>query len=111
MKQQGRCTLSANADGRVLDRLAGLEKIISPDLVRQAVLATGRSNERSCRLTHEVMLWVVLAMGLLTDMPIRQVFKHARAAASGNRERPDTGAVQSVRGATTTRRRAGAVFV
>ncbi|MGH8677864.1 MAG: IS4 family transposase [Burkholderiales bacterium] len=78
MTRQGRCTLSANADGRVLDRLAGLEKIISPDLVRQALLATGRINERSCRLTHEVMLWVVLAMGLLTDLPIRQVFKHAR---------------------------------
>ena len=29
-------------------------------------------------LTHEVILWVVLAMGLLTDLPIRQVFKHAR---------------------------------
>jgi hypothetical protein len=29
-------------------------------------------------LTHEVMLWVVLAMGILTDLPIRQVFKHAR---------------------------------
>ena len=24
------------------------------------------------------MLWVVLAMGVLTDLPIRQVFKHAR---------------------------------
>jgi hypothetical protein len=29
-------------------------------------------------LTHEVVLGVVLAMGLLTDLPIRQVFKHAR---------------------------------
>jgi hypothetical protein len=29
-------------------------------------------------LTHEVMLWVVVAMGLLTHLPIRQVFKHAR---------------------------------
>jgi hypothetical protein len=29
-------------------------------------------------LTHDVMMWVVLAMGLLTHMPIRQVFKHAR---------------------------------
>jgi len=78
MTRQGSCTLSANTDGRILDRLAGLEKIISPDLVRQALLATGRINERSCPLTHEVMLWVVLAMGLLTDLPLRQVFKHAR---------------------------------
>ena len=29
---------------------------------------------------HEVVLWVVLAMGLFTDLPIRQVFKHAAAA-------------------------------
>jgi hypothetical protein len=29
-------------------------------------------------LTHEVALWVILAMGILTDLPIRQVFKHAR---------------------------------
>ena len=30
------------------------------------------------QLTHEVVCWVVLAMGLLTELPIRQVFKHAR---------------------------------
>jgi hypothetical protein len=29
------------------------------------------------------MLWVVLAMGLLTDLPIRQVFKHARRLCKG----------------------------
>ena len=40
--------------------------------------ATGRVNQRRCKLTHEVVFWVVLAMGLLTDLPIRQVFKHAR---------------------------------
>jgi len=61
-----------------LDRLAGLEQIISAEKVRQALLFTGRVNGRSCVLTHEVMLWVVLAMGILTDLPIRQVFKHAR---------------------------------
>jgi hypothetical protein len=26
-------------------------------------------------LTHEVVVWVVLAMGIFTDVPIRQVFK------------------------------------
>lgn len=78
MRQQGCCTLSVQDSDRVLDRLAGLEKVISPDAIRQALLATGRVNTRACRLTHEVMLWVILAMGLLTHMPIRQVFKHAR---------------------------------
>ncbi len=33
---------------------------------------------RACRLSHRVTLWIVLAMGVLTDLPIRQVFKHAR---------------------------------
>jgi transposase IS4-like protein/DDE family transposase len=75
---RGHCTLPAGEAGRVLDRLAGLEQIIRPDDVRQALAATGRVNTRGCVLTQEVMLWVVLAMGLLTDLPIRQVFKHAR---------------------------------
>lgn len=30
-------------------------------------------------------MWVVLAMGLLTDLPIRQVFKHARRLRQGER--------------------------
>ena len=46
---------------------------------------TGRVNPRSCTLTHEVVLRVVLAMGLLTDLPIRQVFKHARRLRVGER--------------------------
>ena len=45
--------------------------------------ATGRANRCDCVLTFEVILWVVLAMGLLTDLPIRQVFKHARRLRAG----------------------------
>jgi hypothetical protein len=75
---QGHCTLPADHTGRILDRLAGLEQIIPPEAVRQALQATGRTHQRRCMLTHEVIFWVVLAMGLLTDLPIRQVFKHAR---------------------------------
>jgi Insertion element 4 transposase N-terminal/Transposase DDE domain len=74
----GQCTLPPDATGRILDRLATLEKIIPPEVVRQALAATGRTNQRRCKLTHEVVCWVVLAMGLLTELPIRQVFKHAR---------------------------------
>jgi hypothetical protein len=74
----GPCTLPVDATGRILDRLAGLEQIIPPAAVRQALQATGRTNQRRCKLTHEVVCWVVLAMGILTDLPIRQVFKHAR---------------------------------
>ena len=75
---QGHCTLPADDAGRILDRLAGLEQVIRPDDIRQALTATGRVTTRRCALTYEVILWVVLAMGLLTDLPIRQVFKHAR---------------------------------
>ena len=72
---RGRCTLPADDSGRVLDRLAGLEQVICAAEIQQALTATGRVNPRSCSLTHEVVLRVVLAMGLLTDLPIRQVFK------------------------------------
>lgn len=65
-------------DGRILDRLAGLEKVIAPELVAKVLAKVGAVNGRACKLTHEVMTWVVLAMGLLTNMPIRQVFKHSR---------------------------------
>jgi len=75
---QGHCTLPPDASGRILDRLTGLEQIIPPEAVRQSLQATGRINPRRCQLTHEVVCWVVLAMGILTELPIRQVFKHAR---------------------------------
>src|SRR5262245_33845657 len=74
----GHCTLPPDASGRILDRLAGLEQLIPPAAVGQALAATGRINPRRCTLTYQVICWVVLAMGLLTELPIRQVFKHAR---------------------------------
>lgn len=76
--RQGSCVLPTDAAGRVLDRLAGLEQIIAPAAVRQALADTGRVNGHACVLTHEVMLWVVIAMGLFTNVPIRQVFKLGR---------------------------------
>jgi len=78
MEQQGCCVLPADETGRVLDRLTALEKVISPTDIRQALLETGRVNPRACKLTYEVMMWIVLGMGIFTDMPIRQVFKHSR---------------------------------
>lgn len=66
-----------------MDRLAGLEQVIRPEAIRQSLTATGRVNTCDCVLTYEVILWVVLAMGLLTDLPIRQVFKHARRLRAG----------------------------
>jgi Insertion element 4 transposase N-terminal/Transposase DDE domain len=76
--EQGRCTLPTEPGMDVLDRLAGLSQVIGREQIRQALDATGRVNPRACQLTHEVVLWIVLAMGLLTELPIRQVFKAAR---------------------------------
>ena len=82
---RGHCTLPPDASGRILDRLTGLEQIIPPEAVRQALRATRRFNPRRCKLTHEVVCWVVLAMGILTELPIRQVFKHARRLRFGEK--------------------------
>lgn len=69
--------------GRVLDRLLLLEQVIGPQHVRQALEDTGCFDSRRCRLTREVIFWVILAMGILTDLPIRQVYKYARRLRPG----------------------------
>lgn len=71
-------TLPPGEANRILDRLLLLEKVISPDEVLQVLTDTGCLDSRRCTLTFEVTCWLVLAMGLLTDLPIRQVFKAAR---------------------------------
>jgi hypothetical protein len=81
--RQGRCQAPAAEVGPILDKLIGLQQVISADLIRQVLQDTQRDAQRACLLNHEVMLWVVLAMGLLTDLPIRQVFKHARRLRPG----------------------------
>ena len=81
--RQGCCVLPADDYGRVCDRLAGLEQVIDSETIRQVLRETGRVNPRACKLTHEVVLWVVLAMGLFTGVPIRQVFKRTRFARAG----------------------------
>jgi hypothetical protein len=85
MSQQGSCLKPTPDPLTVLDRLAGLSKVIPPEIIEQALLDSGRGEQRSCRLTHRVTLWVVLAMGVLTDLPIRQVFKHARRMQAGDK--------------------------
>jgi Insertion element 4 transposase N-terminal/Transposase DDE domain len=82
---RGQCILPADASGRVLDRIAGLTQVIRTEDLRQALAATGRVDSRSCLLTHEVVLWIVLAMGIFTEVPIRQVFKLCRRFRPGER--------------------------
>jgi len=85
MRRQGSCPSPSPDALSVLDRLAGLSKVISQAVIEQALLDTDRACQRACRLSHRVMLWVVLAMGVLTDLPIRQVFKHARRMQPGDK--------------------------
>lgn len=66
-----------------LDRLAGLQQFIGPHRLEHAL--RGAANRSHCRLTHPIMLWVVLAMGLLTDLPLREVFRHASRLPAGSR--------------------------
>jgi hypothetical protein len=84
MRPQGWCAAPTPDVFAVVDRLAGLSKVIPASVMEQALLDAGKAEQRACRLSHRVMLWVVLAMGVLTDLPIRQVFKHARRMQSGD---------------------------
>ena len=81
----GHCTLPPDESGRILDRLAGLQQLIPSETIRQALADSGRADQRRCILTYEVVCWVVLAMGILTELPIRQVFKYARRLRFGEK--------------------------
>ena len=85
MSHEGRCVLPADAAGQVLDRLTGLQQFITPQQVQQALHQAGRRSRRDCVLTMEILLWVVLARGILTDLPWRQVFQHARRLRQGEK--------------------------
>lgn len=67
-----------------LSRLAGLTQVISADAVQQVLRDCERINERACVLSFEVTTWVLLAMGVLTDLPIRGVYQHARRLRPGD---------------------------
>jgi hypothetical protein len=83
MMHQELCLLPTDEAGRVLDRLLLLEQVIGPDHVRQVLEDTQCFDSRRCRLTREVIFWVVLAMGILTELPIRQIFKACRRLRPG----------------------------
>ena len=57
--------------------------VIGPEYVRQALEDTGCFDSRRCFLTREVIFWVVLAMGLFAELPVRQLFKVCRRLHGG----------------------------
>ena len=79
----------------MLHRLAGLSKVISPAVMEQALLDTGRAGQRACTLSYRVMLWVVLAMACSPICPFVRS-SNTRADAPGRQNSGE----QSVRGAT-----------
>lgn len=83
MRSQEAGTLPSGSAEDVCDRLAGLMEFIRPEQIQQALRQAGKVNPRRCCLSHEVMLWVVLAMGVLTDLPLRLVFKACRRFRKG----------------------------
>jgi hypothetical protein len=77
--------LRATGVERFGDRLVGLESCISPELMEQVVRESGRASRRKCRLNASFTLWLVLAMGLLTDVPIRGVYRRSRCFREGEK--------------------------
>lgn len=73
----GKEALPAAEAQRVLDRLLLLEQVISRDEVLQVLRDTDCLDCRRCTLTFEVTCWIVLAMGVLTHLPLRAVFQAA----------------------------------
>jgi Transposase DDE domain/Insertion element 4 transposase N-terminal len=78
MRQQAEGTLPMGGTVDVLDRLQGLTYVIHPDTGVQVLHDTGHSGGPACCLTPEVTCWVVLAMGLFTDLPLAKVFQACR---------------------------------
>jgi hypothetical protein len=71
-------TLPKGEADRVLDKLILLEKVIPPGEIVQVLHDTGCLDSRRCTLSFEVLFWFVLAMGLLPEMSLRQLFKACR---------------------------------
>lgn len=75
--QGSHSTPDGRATGRLLDRLLLLQQHIPAADVLQVLQDTGCIDARRCTLSFEVTCWLVLAMGLLTDLPLRAVFQAA----------------------------------
>jgi hypothetical protein len=82
MREHGRC-IEREPEAVLRDRLVGLSKMIPPEVIEQALSDSNLDGQRRCRPSHRTMLWVVLAMGLPTHLPLRQVFKYARRMTKG----------------------------
>lgn len=77
----GRAALRATTSEppqHLLDRCAAWEALIPDHQLQRSLDHSGLTLKRRCTLTPLATLRVVLAMGLHTDVPIRDVFRHCR---------------------------------
>jgi hypothetical protein len=58
---------------RQQESLLRLTQVIKPELVAQVLSACQKNQTRRANLDFETTLWIVLAMGIFTDLPIRDV--------------------------------------
>ena len=88
LDEQGCSNPVSESNRRFLDRIAGLEKIIPPELIQRALAMTGKQTQRACTLSNEVRVQILLALGLFTDLPIRMVYQAWSSGRSPRRKRP-----------------------
>lgn len=62
-----------------MDRLQGLQAIIPQKLIDQVLFEMGKINTRRCTLTFSNLVWLVLAIALFTDKPLRGVYRCCKA--------------------------------
>ncbi len=55
------------------DRLEGLKQHLRPDWIEEALAASGTMTLRRRRLPAEQVVWMVIGMGLIRNLPIEQV--------------------------------------
>lgn len=81
-------TLPPGEAKRIMDKIAILDMIIGPGDIQQVLQDTDCLDMKRCRLTREVIFWIVLGMGLFPELCITQVFKYGRRLNSDDWE-PD----------------------
>jgi Insertion element 4 transposase N-terminal len=84
MDGQGCSDPVSGINPRISDRIAGLEKIVTPTLIERALAITGMQTKRECTLSNEGMILVVLALGLFPISPSAWSTKLAAGCAAEN---------------------------
>lgn len=82
MSGQG-CAAKLKASASTVDRVAGLEKIVSAEMVDQVLTATGKQSRYRSMLSHDRLVLVVIGMGLFAHSPIRQVYRACHRSQPG----------------------------